>query len=266
MPGCPPDCLQKVFVCASQSAAANNLALLSSALVFLSAGREAYGPEEAVRWLLVSRFSSTIVQLCQPIAVSAGRHMAWTTMILSHTAVPERERASLIQGPLALDGLFGPRFSEVLAHQQSVRENRSRFGEVLTGSSHQQAGKKRGRARSQRSRGPPPTPPQPPQSQPQPGRAAQWSQKHRTQFFFVSLSGGCRVVARWRVYITSGSPASNKWHPIELCGQAGDSLHKPVDTDECTSLLVPHIIPATSLLQSVEGGRTGLRAVVTASG
>ncbi|CAL8362924.1 unnamed protein product [Boreogadus saida] len=92
---------------------------------------EAYGPEEAARWLAVSRFSSAILQLCQPIAVSAGRHMAWATMILrviwlSHTAVAERERASLVQGPLAPDGLFGPRFSEVLAHQQSVRENRSR--------------------------------------------------------------------------------------------------------------------------------------------
>ncbi|CAL8341940.1 unnamed protein product [Boreogadus saida] len=37
---------------------------------------EAYGPEEAARWLTVSRFSSTILQLWQPIAVSAGRHMA----------------------------------------------------------------------------------------------------------------------------------------------------------------------------------------------
>ena len=48
----PPDRLQKqivgltdrVFVCASQSAAAvNNIALLSSAMVSLSADREAYG-------------------------------------------------------------------------------------------------------------------------------------------------------------------------------------------------------------------------------
>ncbi|CAL8284696.1 unnamed protein product [Boreogadus saida] len=109
----------RVLVCASQSAAAvNNIALLSSAMVSLSADREAYGPEEAARWLAVSRFSRTILQLCQPIAVSAGRHMACATMIqrviwLSHTAVPERERASLVQGPLAPDGLFGPRFSEV---------------------------------------------------------------------------------------------------------------------------------------------------------
>ena len=57
----PPDRLQrqivgltdKVFVCASQSVVAvNNIALLSSAL----AGREAYGPEEAARWLGVSPF------------------------------------------------------------------------------------------------------------------------------------------------------------------------------------------------------------------
>ena len=150
----PPDRLQKqivgltdrVFVCASQSAAAvNNIALLSSAMVSLSADREAYGPEEAARWLAVSRFSSAILQLCQPIAVSAGQHMAWATMIqrviwLSHTAVQERERASLVQGPLAPDGLFGPWFSEVLAHQQSVRENRSRFGAILTGSSQQRSG------------------------------------------------------------------------------------------------------------------------------
>ncbi|CAL8339934.1 unnamed protein product [Boreogadus saida] len=122
-------------------------------------------------------FSSAILQLCQPIAVSAGRHMAWATMIqrviwLSHNAVQERERASLVQGPLAPDGLFGPRFSEVLAHQQSVRENRSRFGAILTGSSHQQAGRRRGPGRSQRSRGPPPTPAPVPQQPPQTGRAA----------------------------------------------------------------------------------------------
>ena len=79
-------------------------------------------------------------------------------------------------------------------------------------------------------------------------------------------SCGCRVAVRWHVYITSGSPASNKQCPFEFRGQAGDSLHKPVDMDACTSLLVPHIIPSTSLLQSVEGGKTGLRAVVTASG
>ena len=66
----PPDSLQRqivcltdnVSVCASQSAAAvNNIALLSSALVSLSVGREAYGPEEAARWLVVSRFSSAIL-------------------------------------------------------------------------------------------------------------------------------------------------------------------------------------------------------------
>ncbi|CAL8340888.1 unnamed protein product [Boreogadus saida] len=181
----PPDCLQKqiagladrVFVCASQSAAAvNNIALLSSALFPLS----------------VSRFSSAILQLCQPVAVSAGRHMAWATMIqrpiwLSRTAVPERERTSLVQGPLALDGLFGPRFSEVLAHQQSVRENRSRFGSILTGFSHQQAGRKRGPGRLQRSREPPPPPTPMPQQQPQkrqqpppqPRRAAPRGQKFR---------------------------------------------------------------------------------------
>ena len=160
-------------VCASQSAAAdNNIALFSSALVSLSAGREAYGPEEAARWLTVSRFSSAILQLCQPVAASASRHMAWATMIqraiwLSHTAVPERERVSLVQGPLAPDGLFGPRFSELLAHQQSVRENRSRFGAILTGSSHQQAGRKRGPGRLQRSRELPPPPTPMPQSQQQ---------------------------------------------------------------------------------------------------
>ncbi|CAL8282124.1 unnamed protein product [Boreogadus saida] len=98
----------RVFVCASQSATAvNNIALLSSAMVSLSADREAYGPEEAARWLAVSHFSSAILQLCQPIAVSAGRHMVWATMIqrviwLSHTAVPERERDSLVQGPLPI--------------------------------------------------------------------------------------------------------------------------------------------------------------------
>ena len=68
--------------------------------------------------------------------------MAWTTMIqraiwLSLTAVPERERASVVQGPLAPDGLFGPWFSEVLAHQKSVPESFPEPGTILTGSSHQ---------------------------------------------------------------------------------------------------------------------------------
>ena len=81
----------------------------------------------------------------------------------------------------------------------------------------------------------------------------------------VGWQGGLRPGGS--VYINSGSPASNKQRPFELRGRVGDSLHKPVDTDVCTSsLLVPRIIPSTSLLQSVEGGKTGLRSVVTASG
>ncbi|CAL8398013.1 unnamed protein product [Boreogadus saida] len=57
----------RVSDCSSQSAAAvNNIAMLSSAMVSLSADREAYGPEEAARWLAVSLFSSAILQLCQP--------------------------------------------------------------------------------------------------------------------------------------------------------------------------------------------------------
>ncbi|CAL8404023.1 unnamed protein product [Boreogadus saida] len=189
------------------TAAVNNIALLSSAMVSLSADREAYGPEEAARWLAVSRFSSAILQLCQPIAVSAGRHMAWATMILrviwlSHTAVAERERTSLVQGPLAPDGLFGPRFSEVLAHQQSVRENRSRFGAILTRSSHQQAGRRRGPGRFQDS---------------SPGAAA-------------AAAADWVAVGR-RVHMASGSPASKKRRPLE-----------PLVTAACTGLPVPHII------------------------
>ncbi|CAL8350789.1 unnamed protein product [Boreogadus saida] len=57
-----------------------------------------------VKKVIERMMSSAILQLCQPIAVSAGRHMAWATMIqrviwLSHTAVPERERASLYGKP-----------------------------------------------------------------------------------------------------------------------------------------------------------------------
>ncbi|CAL8349730.1 unnamed protein product [Boreogadus saida] len=275
----PPDRLQKqivgltdrVFVCASQSAAAvNNIAMLSSAMVSLSADREAYGPEEAARWLAVSRFSSAILQLCQPIAVSAGRHMAWATMIqriiwLSHTAVPERERASLVQGPLAPDGLFGPRFSEVLAHQQSVRENRSRFGAILTGSSHQQAGRKRGPGRAQRSRGPPPTPapvPQQQQQQPPPrtsgaGPRTGKFRKLAPTFSFPNkekikdrsterqyMPGGCRVAVGRRVHMASGSPASKRRRSLEPRGLIRESLHEPVDAAGCTGPLVPHIIGA----------------------
>ncbi|CAL8235309.1 unnamed protein product, partial [Boreogadus saida] len=55
--------MNRVFVCASQSVAAvNNVALFSSSLVSLSAGREAYRSEEAAKWLTVSHFSSAILQ------------------------------------------------------------------------------------------------------------------------------------------------------------------------------------------------------------
>ena len=128
------------------------------------------------------------------------------------------------------------------------------------------------------------------QQPPQPGRAAPQGQKFRKlakekkdrsterQYilpkerysFRLPLSPPqpdvCRVAAGWRVYITSGSPASKKRRPFELRGRTGDSLHEPVDTAACTSFLVSHIIPSTSLLQSVEGEKTDLRAVVTASG
>ena len=81
-----------------------------------------------------------------------------------------------------------------------------------------------------------------------------------------SQPGGCRVAVGRRVHMASGSPASKKRRPLEPHGWIRDSLHEPVDTDACTSFLVSHIIPSTSLLQSVEGEETGLRAVVTASG
>ncbi|CAL8237121.1 unnamed protein product [Boreogadus saida] len=228
----PP--VQHLFTAAGrQSAAAvNNIALLSSAMVSLSADREANGPEEAARWLAFSRFSSAILQLCQPIAVSAGRHMAWATMILgviwlSHTAVAERERASLVQGPLAPDGLFGPRFSEVLAHQQSVRENRSRFGAILTRSSHQQAGRRRGPGRFQDS---------------SPGAAA-------------AAAADCPVAVGWR------SDGVFTWPLVHLLLRSGVPwsrwLHEPVDTAACTGLPVPHIIGASYVVVFTDASLTG---------
>ncbi|CAL8268863.1 unnamed protein product [Boreogadus saida] len=115
----PPDCLQKqitgltdrVFVCASQSAAVvNNIApalLCPGLLVGWQGGLRPRG----------------------------GREMAGGFPLLQrHPSAVPAERANLVQGPLALDGLFGPRFSKVLAHQQAVRENRSWFGAILTGS------------------------------------------------------------------------------------------------------------------------------------
>ncbi|CAL8395097.1 unnamed protein product [Boreogadus saida] len=219
---CPPTASRSRLSLGRQSAAAvNNIALLSSAMVSLSADRETYGPEEAARWLAVSRFSSAILQLCQPIAVSAGRHLAWATMIqrviwLSHTAVAERERASLVQGPLAPDCLFGPRFSEVLAHQQSVRENRSRFGAILTRSSHQQAGRRRSPGRFQDS---------------SPGAAA-------------AAAADCPVAVGWR------SDGVFTWPLVHLLLRSGVPwsrwLHEPVDTAACTGLPVPHIIAVGS--------------------
>ncbi|CAL8337200.1 unnamed protein product [Boreogadus saida] len=77
-----------------------------------------------------------------------------------------------------------------------------------------------------------------------------------------SWPDGCRVAAGRRVYISSGSPASKKRRPFQLRGRTGDSLHEPVDTDACTSFLVSHIIPCTSLLQSVEGLMAAAHPVV----
>ncbi|CAL8270916.1 unnamed protein product [Merluccius merluccius] len=104
------------------AAAVNNMALLSSALSSLTVGKETFRPEHEER---VAHFSSAILQLCQLVAVTAGRQMVWATMghramWLSHTTAPDRDRAGLIQGPLSSDGLCGPWFAEVLTHQQSV--------------------------------------------------------------------------------------------------------------------------------------------------
>ncbi|CAL8337090.1 unnamed protein product [Boreogadus saida] len=215
-------------------------------------------------------------------AYGVGYHDSKGHMALPHCSAGTRAS----QGPLAPDGLFGPRFSEVLAHQQSVRGNRSRFGAILTGSSRQQAGRKRGPGRSQCSRGPPPTPApvqqqqQPQQQPPQTGRAAPRTGKFRklapTFSFPIKekskdrsaerqyMPGGCRMAVGRPVHMASGSPASKKRRPLEPRGRIRDSLHEPVDTAACIGLLVPHIIPSTSLQQFVGGEETGPRAVATA--
>ena len=63
----------------------------------------------------------------------------------SHVALQHHGplRAGLIQGPLSPERLFGMRFPEVLNHQQSVCENKSRFGPILTTTSSRHGVKKR---------------------------------------------------------------------------------------------------------------------------
>ncbi|CAL8387910.1 unnamed protein product [Boreogadus saida] len=78
--------------------------------------------------------------------------------------------------------------------------------------------------------------------------------------------GGLRVAVGRRVHMASGSPASKKRRPLEPRGRIRDSLHELVDTAACTRLLVPHIIPSTSIQQFVGGEETGPRAVATACG
>ncbi|CAL8295454.1 unnamed protein product [Boreogadus saida] len=88
--GGDPSTLKAPMLGRQSAAAVNNIALLSSAMVSLSADREAYGLEEAARWLAVSRFSSAILQLCQPIAVSAGYHDSKGHMALPHCGAGTR--------------------------------------------------------------------------------------------------------------------------------------------------------------------------------
>ncbi|CAL8295488.1 unnamed protein product [Merluccius merluccius] len=95
-------------------AAINNVVLLSFALSSLTVGKDTFESEDVEK---VARFISALLQLCQPVAITAGWKMAWATMghramWLSHTLVPDRNRAWLIQGPLSLDGLFRTRFAE----------------------------------------------------------------------------------------------------------------------------------------------------------
>ncbi|CAL8349366.1 unnamed protein product [Boreogadus saida] len=166
-------------------------------MLSLSADREAYGPEEAARWLAVSRFFQR-----HPPAMPAdnrfgrpaygvGYHDSKGHMALPHCGAGTRA-ASLVQGPLAPDGLFGPRFSEVLAHQQSVRENRSRFGAILTAGS----------------RGPPPTPAPVPQQQPQQTEAASLGASWTDQ----------RLVARARGYGRLYWSPSSPHYSVEAVG------------------------------------------------
>ncbi|CAL8395728.1 unnamed protein product [Boreogadus saida] len=69
-----------------------------------------------------------------------------------HTSVPGRDRVGLAQSPLAGDGLFGPSFAEVLAHQQSICEKESvpGSGPLHALTDGRQASRKRGLLACQR--------------------------------------------------------------------------------------------------------------------
>ena len=96
--------MDKTYVCATQSAVA--VALLFSAPSALTGGKEPLGPNKWRQW---PSSPSAAPHLSQSLAVSAGQHMAWATMghremWFSHTSVPDRDRAGLIQGYLSPDG------------------------------------------------------------------------------------------------------------------------------------------------------------------
>ncbi|KAJ3598480.1 hypothetical protein NHX12_001990 [Muraenolepis orangiensis] len=49
--------------------------------------------------------------------------MGHGAMWLSHTTVPDRNRAVLVQCPLSFEELFGPHFAEVVTHLQTVSDD-----------------------------------------------------------------------------------------------------------------------------------------------
>lgn len=73
--------------------------------------------------------SSASLWWCQRKSYGVGYHGPSGPVADPHFC-PDCDRDSLILGPLSLDGLFGPRFVEVLAHQQAVREDRSWLGRL----------------------------------------------------------------------------------------------------------------------------------------
>jgi len=81
-----PTLWDKTYVCSAQRAAAvKNIALLSSALSAMRVGRETF-------------------QLCQPVAVTAGRQIGvgHHATCLSHTSVLDCDRAGLSKAPWCL--------------------------------------------------------------------------------------------------------------------------------------------------------------------
>ena len=119
--------------CAAQGLAAqNNIALLASAVSAMATNPEALPPELATE---IGKAMTAILTLTTATTVALSRIQAWQTVAqrniwLHMSQLPTEVRRELLYGPIAPDGLFGPRLQTATSHLHQAAEEAERLRQL----------------------------------------------------------------------------------------------------------------------------------------